>query len=194
MNSIMHIRKLLPSETSQLRAHLMRLTPEQRSLRFMGSVNDESVREHCNRIHWLQTVVVGFFDAGALRGAAELQVADHHAPILCETAITVEHAWQDHGVATELLRRALVIAGNRAARGVQLVCFGDNYRMQHIAEKFGAKFHHLASESEAQITAPVRTWWSLRQEAIDDGFGWMGFWFDRYWPRLAPPPAATVGL
>ena len=194
MNSVMHIRKLLASETNQLRAHLTRLTPEQRTLRFMGSVNDASIAEHCDRINWFRTVVIGFFDSGALRGAAELQIADHHVPILCEAGITVEKEWQDHGVATELLRRALLIARNRAARGVQIGCFGDNYRIQHVAEKFGAKFHVQAGETEAQIATPSPTYWSLREEAIADGWGWMSFWVDQYVPQRAPVPTASAGI
>ena len=109
--------KLLSGEAGKLRDHLGRLMREQRSLRFMGALDDDAVTEHCERLNWFRTIVIGFFDAGVLRGAAELQVADNHLPILCEVAITVETAWQDHGVATELLRRVLIIARNRSARG-----------------------------------------------------------------------------
>ena len=38
----------------------------------MGALSDEAVREHCERIDWFRTAVIGFFDAGVLRGAAEL--------------------------------------------------------------------------------------------------------------------------
>jgi GNAT superfamily N-acetyltransferase len=179
MSTAMNMRKLLPSEAGKLRNHLVRLTREQRSLRFMGALDDDAVAEHCTRLNWFRTVVVGYFDAGVLRGAAELQVADNHFPILCEVAITVETAWQDHGVATELLRRVLVVARNRSARGVQINCFGDNYRIQHVAQKFGAHFRCRTGESEAEISTPVPTYWSLCEEAIADGLGWMSVWFDQ---------------
>jgi RimJ/RimL family protein N-acetyltransferase len=175
----MNTRKLLPSEAAKLRDHLARLTREDRSLRFMGAQNDAAVTEHCERLNWFRTVVVGFFDAGVLRGVAELQVADNHFPILCEVAISVETAWQDQGVATELLRRVLVIARNRLARGVQINCFGDNYRIRHIAQKCGARFHCKAGESEAEIPTRAPTYSSLCEEMIDDGFGWMSLWFDQ---------------
>ena len=173
------MRKLLPSEGTRLRDHLARLTREQRSLRFMGSLDDAAVARHCERLNWIRTVVIGFFDAGELRGAAELQVVDGHFPILCEAAITVEAAWQNRGVATELLRRALVIARNRSARAVQINTFGDNYRIQHVAQKFGAHFRYRGGESEAQIPTPAPTYWSLCEEITDDGLGWMSFWFDQ---------------
>jgi RimJ/RimL family protein N-acetyltransferase len=174
-----HIRKIFPAEVTQLSHHLARLTREQRSLRFMGYLDDAAVAKHCARINWLRTVVIGCFDGGVLRGAAELDVAHHQFPILCEVAITVETAWQERGVATDLLRRVVVIARNRTARGVQVNCFSDNYRIQRIAQKFGASFRSRFGESAAEIPTPGPTYWSLCEEWIDDGIGWMSVCFDQ---------------
>ncbi len=74
----MNMRRLLPGEAGKLTDHLGRLTREERSLRFMGTLHDDAMAEHCERLNWFRTVVIGFFDAGVLRGAAELQVADNH--------------------------------------------------------------------------------------------------------------------
>jgi RimJ/RimL family protein N-acetyltransferase len=172
-------RKLFPGEAAALGEHLARLTREERMLRFMGQLHDAAVREHCERLDWSRTVVIGFFDAGVLRGAAELHLNDDQIPVSSEAAITVETPWQDQGVATELLRRALLIARNRSARGVRLNCFADNYRMQHVAQKFGAQFHCRAGESEAEIAAAAPTYSSIFEEAIDSGFGWMHALFNR---------------
>jgi RimJ/RimL family protein N-acetyltransferase len=144
----------------------------------MGAQNDAAVAEHCERVDWFRTVVLGFFDAGMLRGVAELETADNRFPFLCEVAISVETAWQDQGVATELLRRVLVIARNRSARGVQITCLGDNHRIRHIAQKFGARFRFQAGDSEAEIPTRAPTYSSLCEEMIDDGFGWMSIWLD----------------
>jgi GNAT superfamily N-acetyltransferase len=154
-------------------------------------VGDVAVAEHCERLNWFRTVVIACFDAGVLRGAAELHVVDNHLPVLCEVAITVEGAWQDQGVATELLRRVLVIARNRSARGVQINCFGDNYRIQHIARKFGAQFRRQAGESETEIPTRAPTYSSLCEELMDDGFGWMSLWLDQISPR--PPSNGATG-
>jgi RimJ/RimL family protein N-acetyltransferase len=171
-------RKLFPSETVKLSGHLARLTHEERQQRFMGTLADEAVRKHCERINWCRTVVIGFFDSGVLRGSAEVHLSDNRFPLWCEVAIAVETAWQEHGVATELLRRVLVIARNRASRGLRINCFGDNQRVQHLALKFGAQFHGATGQSDADILAPAPTYWSLCEEAIDDAIGWMSFWFD----------------
>ena len=172
----MNMRKLLSSEAGKLRDHLGRLTREQRSLRFMGALDDDVVAEHCERLNWFRAVVIGYFGAGELRGAAELQVAGDRFPTLYEVAITVETGWQDRGVATELLRRVLVIATNRSARGVRLKCIGDNHRIQHIAQKFGAQLDRRDGESEGDISTSSPTYWSLCEEVTDDNLGWMSFW------------------
>jgi len=174
----MSIRKLFPSETTTLSDHLIRLTPDARSLRFMGGMHDVAVREHCVRLNWFRTVVMGYFDEGVLRGAAELHVGGKPRPDLCESAITVEAAWQNQGVGTELLRRILVIARNRSARGVLINCFADNYPIQHIARKFGARFRSRAGESEAEIPTRAPTYFSLYEEVVTDWFGWMSVCFD----------------
>ncbi len=172
------MRRLLPGEAATLGGHLARLTFEERALRFMGALSDEAVREHCERIDWFRTAVIGFFDAGVLHGAAELWVDYRHFPLWCEAAVTVETAWQEHGVATELLRRALVIAQNRGACGVHIQCFGDNHRMQHVARKFGAHFSRRSGQCDADILTPLPSYASLYQEATDEGIGWLRCWLD----------------
>ena len=169
-------RKLLPREMGALSAHLARLTDEERVFRFMGALGPISVRDHCEGINWLQTVVVGFFESGVLRGSAEVHPADDRFPMSCEVAIAVETAWQKSGVETELLHRALVIARNRATRELLIACFVDNHRIQNVARKFGARFRSRAGQSDAAIRIAAPSYSSLCEEVINDGFGWMSFW------------------
>jgi RimJ/RimL family protein N-acetyltransferase len=177
-------RKLLCSETGALGDHLARLTAEERLFRFMGALDAASVRAHCERINWLQTVVVGFFEAGVLRGSAEVHLVDAGFPRCYEVAIAVETAWQEHGVATQLLNRALLITRNRAARELRIYCFVDNHRIQQLARKFGARFLSRAGQADAAIRVADPSYSSLCEEVINDGVGWLNFW-------SAPMAAAT---
>lgn len=147
------VRELLPDEVVQLRGHLLRLTREDRALRFMGYVADEVVSAYCEGIDWAHTVVVGFFSAGLLRGAAELHIAN--SPTLDEVAITVEVAWQHQGVATELLSRLLIIAGRRSSGDIEMQSLPENYRIQRLARKFGARVCSRSGTSIARIPVPV---------------------------------------
>jgi len=193
ITSRLSFRKLLPGEAAGLSAHFDRLTPGESLLRFMGALGHSSVHEHCARIDWFRTIVLGCFEAGVLRASAEIHANDG-LPMSFEVAIAVETAWQERGVATELLHRALVIARNRAAREVHICSLADNHRIQNVARKFGARFSSRAGQSDAYIPIPHPTCASLCEEAVDDGFGWMSLWFEpiaassRFAPSTAQVP------
>ncbi len=160
----------------------------------MGGLTDAAVERHCKQLDWLRSVVIGYFEAGILRGAAELQLADGHVPFVCEVALTVETAWQDRGVATELMRRTLIVARNRSARCVRVICLGDNHRIQHVAHKFGAHFQTSGGESVGEIVTAPPTHASFYEEAIDDGFGWFAAAMDPLKALLQPAGEDWTGL
>ena len=171
-------RKLFPNESGILHGHLSRLDREERSLRFMGALSDDAVKEYCRSLNWFRTVVVGFFHEGVLRGSAEVTVPSGQFPILCEVAISVEHAWQHQGIGTELFRRMLIIAHNRAVRQARITCFTHNHRIRHIAAKFGARFRCKDGEFEADLPLDTMTFSSFWEEALADNLGWVNTWFD----------------
>ncbi len=177
-------RKLLPYEIWRLSEHLLRLTAEDRRLRFFAGVNDDYIANHCRHIDGLHAVVIGFFESGVLRGAAELHLASDFGP-RAELAITVERAWQAHHIGTELLGHAITIAENRGVRTIAMVCLLDNRRMQHIARKFTARLEIVDDQAEAQLKVPFPTQLSLWQEAAMDGMGLMTSWLEQF-PFLTP--------
>ncbi len=172
-------RKLLPSELPQLKDHLLRLSADDRVARFSGHMGDEAVARHCARIDWRVSAVIGFFDAGVLRGAAELRGEDPRLGWSAELAVTVEEAWQDQGVGTELLRRAIVICRNRSLKSIYMICLLDNRRMQRIARKFEGALKFESGHVEADIVVPFPTQISLIEEAFADGTGLIATWWDR---------------
>jgi RimJ/RimL family protein N-acetyltransferase len=181
----MAYRKLLPADGPAFAQHLGRLSGADRRLRFMGGMSDEAVRAHARRLDWLRCIVIGYFDRGTLRGAAEIQLAERGLPLRFEGAFTVETAWQGRGVGTELLRRALTVARNRAAQGLRISCFSDNHRIQHIGQKFGAEFHQRAGQADGEIRLAAPTLGSVCSEGCDESWGWLLLWLDRA-AALAP--------
>jgi GNAT superfamily N-acetyltransferase len=179
-------RKLHPFEQGQLRDHLLRLDPEDRRRRFFGGMSDAAVAERCRRIDWLRTMVIGFFEDGVLRGAAELSLEDRRRfPPAAELALSVESAWQDQGIGSELVRRMLLAAANRGIVSVQMLCLAENHRIQRIAIKHSGRLWHQHGELEAAIDVPFASHLSFVEEAVADGIGLIG-----YWTELAPALAA----
>ena len=164
-------RKLHPYEQWRLAEHLVRLGPEDRRRRFFAGVSDATIAAHCRRIDWLSAIVTGFFDDGVLRGAAELRLDTARLPFAGELALSVEAGWQAQGVGSELVRRALMAAGNRGVGSLQMVCLAENQRVQRIAQKHALRVVSAAGETEAALAVPLPTQLSLIEEAIADGIG-----------------------
>lgn len=171
-------RNLAPFETWRLKQHLLRLSSDERRLRFSGAVGEHFISDHCDRIDWLRAVVIGAFEDGILRGAAELQL-ETGVPGRAELAITVEAAWQDQGIGTELLSRTITIAANRAMRSIYMICLLDNRRMQHVARKFADRLVFVEGQAEADLAVPFPTHASLWLEAASNGIGLIASWLEQ---------------
>jgi GNAT superfamily N-acetyltransferase len=163
------IRKLWIGEADKYRDHLLRLDPASRRNRFGGGVSDDFVRSYVDLSIALEAVVHGFFLHGVMRGAAELRPLGANFPHQAEAAISVEKAWQSHGIGSALLRRTLLTARNRGFRHLHMACLADNRRMQQLARKFDAElsfdFGSVVGEVESSRANPL----SLMQEFMADG-------------------------
>ncbi len=185
-------RKLLPYETWRLCEHLLRLSPADRHLRFCAAVADEIIVDRCKRIDFRRTVVVGFFEDGVLRGAAELHLGDSASPS-AELAITLETGWQDRHIGTDLLSHAITVAENRGVRTVEMVCVLDNHRLQHIVRKLNGRVEMIGDQAAAKLKVPPPTRLSLWSEAAMEGTGLITGWLEAFRRPavVAAPPDAV---
>lgn len=170
------VRKLLTGDSDALLQHFTRLDAEARQARFHGIVSDSWIERHTRNAIRCDTVLYGGFDAGALRAVGELH--PHKRAFtgsgVAEAAFSVEAAWQDHGLGTELFRRLVVAARNRGIRCLQVMFLPGNARMQRICEKFGARFTYRDGEVTAEFLATPPTPLTLWAEAIGDGANMAG--------------------
>lgn len=164
-------RKLLPTELPRYRAHLLRLDKADRYARFTGTVSDEGIRSHCERLDWGRTLLIGAFDRGELRGAVELCTDRRLWPDEAEFGISVEKGWQGAGVGGELIRRVFNTARNRTVRRLHMICLADNRRMRALAKRFGATIDHDGAEVFAQFDLAPPNQFSFALEALEDGAG-----------------------
>jgi len=129
----------------------------------------KSMMLHIAGIH--SSLVHGFFVDGVLRGAAELRPLGPAFAREAEAAISIETAWQSHGVGSALLRHTLLTARNRGIRLLHMACLAENRRMQQLARKFDAElsfdFGSVIGEVESSRPTPL----SLMREAMADGHG-----------------------
>ncbi|MGE5146666.1 MAG: GNAT family N-acetyltransferase [Candidatus Eiseniibacteriota bacterium] len=190
------IRKLYPAEADLLRTHLKRLDEEARRWRFGQPLTDEAIDRLVDDIDWLNSLHLGYFVDGTLRGSAQLVWKPWHWRDGAEFAVAIETPYQDHGVGTELLRRAASVARNRGIGQLQLFCQGGNRRMLKVALKFGAKLEAQSGEVEGIVPLGGPSQASLFDEALGESAAWLNQWLGQIrlpallGPAFAPRPAA----
>jgi hypothetical protein len=185
-------RRLISTDVSLYCEHLLRLDGDSRYARFSGFLSDASIRSHCARIDWRNTMVIGFFRDGQLRGAAEIRYEAKLFPSSAELAFSVEKAFQGSRIGSGLMKRTLAILGNRGVAQAHVVCLLTNHRMQRLALKFRSDVRASRGEVFMTVTVPPVNAASLMVEWLDGYLGWLGSNLDfvgRWIPegRLARP-------
>jgi GNAT superfamily N-acetyltransferase len=165
----MTIRKIWSWEWGQHRAHLLRLAPEDRRLRFCRAVSDHFIHRYCDQLDQSQTRLFGCFIDGTLRGVAELVRIPESKPVSSEIALSVERAFQQQGIGGKLLEKALLLARNRFIDTVHLISLRENESVQHLARKFDAKIGAYGLATEGRIRLPSPSYVSLMEEITADG-------------------------
>ncbi|MFM2041965.1 MAG: hypothetical protein RLY86_541 [Pseudomonadota bacterium] len=148
-------RPLPPTEIGLYRDHLLRLSSADRRARFMGAVADDGIHQHIDRLSRAPTRVLAAQAGGEVRAAVELCLTEEKTEdgtgTVAELAVSVEPGWQDRGLGSALVRRALTLARQRGVGRVYLICLPENRRMQRIATRLGARLDWVEGEVTATI-------------------------------------------
>ena len=165
------IRKLLRTEQHLYLDHLLRLDEDARRRRFAHTVSDEFIQRHSQKAADRGSIIFGYFDAGHLRGVAELKLSSGFSNPSAEAAFSVERAHVNQGIATELMGRVIRSARNRGVRHLILACLAENAKMRAIAIKYGAELHFEEGGVVGDIIPSRPNYFSLASEAFDDRLG-----------------------
>lgn len=148
------IRLLLPSEYRDYAAHLLRLDPLSRFMRFAGLVSDSALRRHAARVADQRAVVLGYFAEGELRGVAEL----HPLPVrpdrprAAEIAFSVERPFQGRGIGSRLMDRVIAYAQAHGFEDLQMMFLATNGQMKRMAIQHDAQL----TNDEDEVIASLR--------------------------------------
>lgn len=167
------VRKLWPTETDKFRDHLLRLDKESRRMRFAHGVSDAFIEDYAARMTEFGSIVYANVVDGRVRGAAELRRLGDRWSEEAEAAFSVERAFQDHGVGSELMGRVVRAARNRGIRRLYMSCLAENARMQTIARKHEAELRFEYGEVVGEILPSTPNYFSILQEAAEDRVGFL---------------------
>lgn len=167
------IRRLWPTETDKFRDHLLRLDKASRRLRFAHAVSDAFVEDYASRMTEYGSLVYGHVVDGKVRGAAELRRLGDGWGEEAEAAFSVEKAYQDNGVGSDLMGRVVRAARNRRVRRLYMSCLAENAKMQVIAKKHEAVLRFEYGEVIGEILPETPDYFSMVAEAAEDRVGFM---------------------
>lgn len=152
-NTEITLRGLMPSDADQHVAHLKRLNPEDRHLRFQTAMSDEGIARYSDHFNWDQTLAFGVFADDTLRGIGELFPEPNG--VEAEVSVSVEREFQQMGIG-RLLVVALIIAAKRVGiRKIKMYYMVENDAMRSLAEALGGRSYLQDGMSVAEIAVPA---------------------------------------
>jgi len=192
----MLIRRLAHHDRSAYAAHLKRLSPDDRHLRFArAGVNDAWIDSHVAAIPEDGLILVGM---ARDRVIAAAHVAFDSDSAVAEVGLSVDAEHRSGGLGTDLFNQAVVFARNRRAEKLYTLCLSDNRGMVALARRAGMEIDFAQGEAEAHLPLPPPDPLSVSQEMSAGLFAVFHDWadlFDRYGALVngMPPPGQAKG-
>lgn len=137
----LRLRPAGPGDAAAISAHFLRLSPEDRALRFCGAPCEATLARHAREVAEGAPAGVAAVetDAGTgaerVRGLAEVFVTDGTA----ELAVSLEPAWRGRGLAARLVRAAARMARELGARRLIALTLPGNGPMLGLGRKLGGR-------------------------------------------------------
>lgn len=167
------IRKLWPQEQTLFRDHLLRLDKASRAMRFAHGVSDSFIEDYARQMSDAGSTVFAYIEDGEVRAAAELKKLGDTWGREAEAAFSVETAYQEQGIGSDLMGRVIRAARNRGVGLLYMSCLSSNGKMQAIARKYEADLRFELGEVIGEIVPQEPNYFSLLAEAVDDRVGFM---------------------
>lgn len=149
---------LQTADADRIAAHLLRLSPDDRSLRFAaGLVTDQTVCAYVGRMRFGSDAVFGLIDAGgAVVGLAHGCLYEDRGKPQIEAAFSIDAPLRGQGFGTRLMA---LLADFAARRGAALVgmCHVRNLPMRRIFERGGLTLTREDDELHARCDAAPHT-------------------------------------
>ena len=131
--------------------HLLRLSPEDRNMRFFAAVGEAGLKSYIDKIGkgdeiFLTMDTVG----GKLRVTGFLHVAALGDDSF-EIGVSVDADQRQHGIGSQLFDRALMFLRGRGCKKIYINCLSINKPMQKIVEKYKMESHRDPDDASLRV-------------------------------------------
>lgn len=144
-----HIDELGPLQAHQVYEHLLRLSPEDRHLRFCIGASDSYIHRYVFEVMDLQRDYgFGAYIDGKLVGMAHIAVVGESS---CELAFSIDAEHRGSGMARNLMRTAIAKCRELGVNKLCMSCLRENKKMQSLARSFGLSMTIDFNEAYAEL-------------------------------------------
>ena len=194
------IRSLGPSYRERIAAHLLKLEPADRYLRFGYAANDEQVRRYVDQLDFERDDIFGIYNRRLeLIAMAHLAFSEHPDHKNCaEFGVSVLKKARGRGFGARLFDRAIMHARNQGVSMVFIHALSENTAMLKIARNAGATVQRDGSESEAYLQLPPASLDSRMAELVEERFAEVDYTLKKqakqFWDFLADVQEIRQGV
>jgi len=137
-------------------------------------MSDEQIGLYVQNLEWFNTIIIGAFKKGVLRGCVEIHLDREHPVRSAELAFSVETDFRSKKVGKSLLKEAIIVAQNRGLANVKINCASSNKRMIQLAKTLSPqKVQSEDFEIELEASLDKATLLTIWQEILADTFSVM---------------------
>ncbi|MDR6212872.1 GNAT family N-acetyltransferase [Paracidovorax wautersii] len=167
------IRSLGPQHRARIVAHLMRLEPGDRYLRFGYTASDEQVARYVEQIDFARDEVYGIFNRRLeIVAMAHLAFATGPGPQgSAEFGVSVLRHLRGRRFGARLFERAVMHARTAGVSTLFIHALSENTAMLKIARNAGATVRRDGSEAEAYLQLPPASLDTRMAEIVVQHFG-----------------------
>jgi GNAT superfamily N-acetyltransferase len=162
------VYRLTPLEFDRYRTHLLALDNNSRRMRFGVTLSDDSINKLCDNmqahIHQHRIFVIENQQLEVV-AAGHIAIATDQP---MELAFSVLEQYRRQHMADSLMKRCINWCQNRGYSTGYMVCLRENDAMKALARKHGLVMTSQDGETEAHITLPVATAYSVIFESLDN--------------------------
>ena len=180
------VQKLSGAHREQVVRHLLRLSANDRRLRFGAPMRDSSIEAYVAGIDFARDQALGILGADLeLWGLAHLALAPDGET--AELGLSVDWSVRERGYGNALLQRAVLHATNRGYRALFMHCLAENATMMNLARRAGLSIVISSGEADGQLVLGEPTQAGALKEAIQDQFALVDSLLKQQYAWLARP-------
>lgn len=176
--SSLRLRDSLDFE-SNLRDHLLALSPESRRRRFLVSMKDAAIENYLAASRAVAAIIAERPGEPVAVGIAEIHLLDGRPA--AEFALSVSDDYQGHGIGASLVDAAAAWCRSRGVREIHLYFSNVNAPVAHLARRLGATYrqetgfaHSVAILAPSRDSAGSRNSAQPRRIIPGSGRAWFG--------------------